>query len=141
MDGPQKVRRTWLLSVNPLHQIKSMCAMSLNPTTHKCIWMGTRSKKGGHFACKSPFQHKNIVNETSVTIGTKLWAKGSFDDEEERFISKLFANKTQSPKEWKEYFITESNQATKWLIRLGLSQYTAVFKEHEYETMHHLIQL
>eukprot|EP01083_Nonionella_stella_P136096 413947_1 len=96
---------------------------------------GHTIKKGGSFACKSPFQHKNILNEASVTIGTKLFAKESIDNAEARFISKLYANKAQSPKEWTEYFITESNQVTKWLIRLGLSQYTAVFKANECKSM------
>eukprot|EP01083_Nonionella_stella_P156842 508361_1 len=81
---------------------------------------GHTIKTGGDFACKSPFQHKDIANEASVIIGIKLFAKESFDNEEARYISKLYANKAQSPKEWTEYFITESNRAMALLSRLGL---------------------
>eukprot|EP01083_Nonionella_stella_P136095 413944_1 len=99
---------------------------------------GHTIKKGGSFACKSPFQHKNILNEASVTIGTKLFAKESIDNAEARFISKLYANKAQSPKEWTEYFITESNRAMALLSRLGLGHYGSILAANACFTMKQL---
>eukprot|EP01083_Nonionella_stella_P044382 119493_1 len=110
--------------------------MSLNHSQNN--FDGNTFKKGKALKLKSPFKHKDIKNASSITIGIKLWANEWIDKVESQFLSALYS---QSPKEWREYFITRTNRVTTLLFAVGMQQYAAVFKDNEYKTIHHLRDL
>eukprot|EP01083_Nonionella_stella_P109945 321255_1 len=91
--------------------------------------------------CDSPFLLKDIQNESSITIGVKLWQLESIDQYETQFLSNLYSNKMQSPIEWRQYFITETHRVSIWLLRLGLSQYASIFTENKCFIMQQLSNL
>eukprot|EP01083_Nonionella_stella_P136098 413951_1 len=99
---------------------------------------GNTCKKEDNYMLKSPFKHKEIQNKSSITFGIRLWANKSIDKAESQFLSGLYS---QSPKEWREYFITRTNRVTTLLSAVGMEQYAAVFKDNEYKTIHHLRDL
>eukprot|EP01083_Nonionella_stella_P289336 984603_1 len=99
---------------------------------------GNTFKKGKALKLNPPFKHNAIQNASSITIGIKFWANESIDNAESQFLSGLYS---QSPKEFKEYFITRTNRVTTLLSAVGMEQYAAVFKDNEYKTMQHLRDL
>eukprot|EP01083_Nonionella_stella_P044380 119488_1 len=86
---------------------------------------GNTFKKGKSLVLKSPFKLTEIQNKSSITFGIRLWANKSIDKAESQFLSALYS---QSPKEWREYFITRTNRVTTLLSAVGMEQYAAVFK-------------
>eukprot|EP01083_Nonionella_stella_P044383 119496_1 len=86
---------------------------------------GNTFKKGKALVLNPPFKHNAIQNASSITIGIKFWANESIDNTESQFLSALYS---QSPKEWREYFITRTNRVTTLLSAVGMEQYAAVFK-------------
>eukprot|EP01083_Nonionella_stella_P178983 633985_1 len=102
---------------------------------------GTTTKKGDWFELKSPFKLNDIENRSKMTFCLKSWKQECIDKEEVQSLSHLYAKKKKSPKEWREYFITDTNPIPKLLFRLELPQYAATFKENGYDTIQQLKDL
>eukprot|EP01083_Nonionella_stella_P301771 1037212_1 len=81
---------------------------------------GNTFKKDKCRVLNPPFKHKEIQNKSSITFGIRLWANKSIDKAESQFLSALYS---QSPKEWREYFITRTNRVTTLLSAVGMEQY------------------
>eukprot|EP01083_Nonionella_stella_P019801 54943_1 len=99
---------------------------------------GTNTDKGDWFEFKSPFRLADLDRVSEITICIKLWKKECVDKNEAQTIANLYESQRISPKEWRQYFITETNQVAKWLFRLELTQYAPIFKETGYETIRQL---
>eukprot|EP01083_Nonionella_stella_P058656 153620_1 len=99
---------------------------------------GTTAKASDWFEFNSPFKLNDIENESAMTFCIKSWRQECIDKEEVQSLSHLYAKKKKSPKEWREYFITETNRVAKLLFRLELAQYAATFKANGYDTIHQL---
>eukprot|EP01083_Nonionella_stella_P182707 658077_1 len=54
---------------------------------------GKRVKKGDDVPCNSPFKWNDIKNESQITIGIKIWRKGSIEKNEARLVSNIYSEK------------------------------------------------